>query len=113
MCTRNQALDIFSQAYKMCSDLFADKLTDAYLYGSYARGDYDDESDIDILVTVDMEPEALAEIRSKVSAINSELSLEHDITVSITAKPLDQFRRYSDILPYYRNVIKEGIRYAG
>lgn len=45
MCTRNQALDIFSQAYKMCGDLFADKLTDAYLYGSYARGDYDDESD--------------------------------------------------------------------
>ena len=113
MCTRNQALDIFSQAYKMCGDLFADKLTDAYLYGSYARGDYDDESDIDILVTVDMEPEALAGIRSKVSAINSELSLKHDITVSITAKPLEQFRRYSDILPYYRNVIKEGVRYAG
>lgn len=42
MCARNQALDIFSQAYKMCGDLFADKLTDAYLYGSYARGDYDD-----------------------------------------------------------------------
>ena len=96
-----------------CRNLFADKMRDAYLYGSYARGDYDDESDIDILVTVDMEPEALASYRSKVSHINSELSLEYDITVSITAKPLEQFIRYSDILPYYRNVLNEGIRYEG
>lgn len=113
MCTQNQAISILSQAYKMCSGIFADKLNDAYLYGSYARGDYDEGSDVDILVTVDMEPEALAAVRRKVSAINSELSLEHDVTVSITAKPLEQFRRYSDILPYYQNVIKEGIRYAG
>ena len=113
MCTMNQALSILSQAYKMCKDIFAEKLSDAYLYGSYARGDFDEESDVDILITVDMEPEALAAVRRKVSSINSELSLEHDVTVSVTAKPLEQFRRYSDILPYYRNVIKEGIRYAG
>ena len=113
MCTQNQAVTILSQAYKMCSGIFSDKLSDAYLYGSYARGDYDDESDVDILITVDMAPEALAAFRRQVSAINSELSLEHDVTVSITAKPLEQFQKYSDILPYYQNVIREGIRYAG
>ena len=113
MCVRNKSIEILSQAYMKCRNLFADKMRDAYLYGSYARGDYDDESDIDILVTVDMEPEALASYRSKVSHINSELSLEYDITVSITAKPLEQFIRYSDILPYYRNVLNEGIRYEG
>lgn len=113
MCVWNKSIEILSQAYMKCRNLFADKMRDAYLYGSYARGDYDDESNIDILVTVDMEPEALASYRSKVSHINSELSLEYDITVSITAKPLEQFIRYSDILPYYRNVLNEGIRYEG
>ena len=34
---RNQALDIISQAYKMCSNLFAGKSTDAYLYSTYCR----------------------------------------------------------------------------
>lgn len=113
MHTKSQALLILAQAYEKCGGVFADKICDAYLYGSYARGDFDAESDVDILVTVDMEPETLAAFRKKVSAINSELSLEHDVTVSITAKPLKQFQRYSDILPYYRNVVREGIRYAG
>jgi site-specific DNA recombinase len=34
-------------------------LKDGYLYGSYARGDYHSESDIDILLTVDMSPEEI------------------------------------------------------
>ena len=45
--------------------------------------------------------------------MTSRLSLEHDITVSVTVKPLEQFRRYQTALPYYRNVVREGIRYAG
>ena len=32
---------------------------------------------------------------------------------SVTVKPLEQFRRYQTALPYYRNVVREGIRYAG
>lgn len=113
MCNQSQAIKILSQAYKMCEEIFGMKINSAYLYGSYARGDYDDESDVDILIVVDMDANALALIRQKISSINSELSLEHDVTVSITAKPVEQFTRYADILPYYKNVLSEGIRYAG
>ena len=35
-----------------------DKLDKVILYGSYARGDYDDESDIDIMVLADIPREA-------------------------------------------------------
>lgn len=41
------------------------------------------------------------------------LSLEHDIIVSVTVKPLEQFCRYQTALPYYQNVVWEGIRYTG
>jgi hypothetical protein len=44
-----------------------------------------------------------------ISKISSRLSLEYDLTFSVTVKPLEQFVRYSSILPYYQNVIKEGI----
>lgn len=37
----------------------------AYFYGSYARDDYDSESDIDILVTVDMDAEKLSGFTDK------------------------------------------------
>ena len=113
MCNKSQAILILAQAYIMCENIFGNNLRDAYLYGSFARGDYDEESDVDILVTVDMSAEELAKLRAKVSAVNSDLSLEHDVTVSITAKPIEQFTRYAEILPYYRNVLNEGIKYAG
>ena len=112
MCNKSQAIRILAQAYILCGQVFGDKLREAYLYGSFARGDYDDKSDVDILITVDMSAEELAMIRQKVSAVDSSLSLEHDVTVSITAKPIEQFTRYANILPYYRNVLSEGIKYA-
>ena len=84
----------------------------SWLYGSYARGDYHAESDIDILLAVELSSEAISGLRNRVAFISSELSLKHDITVSITVKPAAQFRRYADVLPYDRNVLREGIRYA-
>ena len=112
MCTRNQAEEILHSVYHACSPIFG-RIHDAYLYGSYARGDFNPESDIDILLTVGLEQAEIAKHRNDVAKVTSRLSLEHDITVSVTVKPLEQFRRYQTALPYYRNVVREGIRYAG
>lgn len=107
------AIEILNETYHLCQNVFPEGIQDAYLYGSYARGDFDNESDVDILLTVNLEPTELSVYRSRIAAISSDLSLTHDVTVSITAKPLEQFRRYSDVLPYYKNVLREGIRCAG
>ena len=112
MCNQSQAIMIMGELYAFCQPVFGSSMKDAYLYGSYARGDYHVESDIDILLTVDLDPEQIARMRTRVALITSELSLKHDITVSVTVKPFDQFVRYSKVLPYYKNVLGEGIRYA-
>lgn len=77
------------------------------MYGSYARGDFTAESDIDILLTADLTQEQIALQRRAVSGVASTLSLDHDITVSVHVVPLAQFRRYADFLPFYQNVLKE------
>ena len=112
MCNQSQAIAILGEVYTLCNPIFGNAISDAYLYGSYARGDYHAESDIDILLAVDLTPEAISKLRNRLALITSELSLEHDVTVSVTVKPLAQFRQYSDVLPYYKNVLREGIRYA-
>ena len=112
MCSQSQAIGILGEVYTACGRIFGSALKEGYLYGSYARGDFHEESDVDILLTVDMEPEAISSLRSGIGLISSDLSLKHDVTVSVTVKPYIQFRRYADILPYYRNVLGEGIRYA-
>ena len=112
MCDQSQALRILGEVYRACDPVFGSVLRDAYLYGSYARGDYHEESDIDILLTVDLEQPELSKYRNKIAEITSDLSLKHDITVSVTVKPLEQFQKYANVLPFYKNVIKEGIPYG-
>ena len=113
MRTTQDAVKIAGEVYQACNRLFGNNVRDVFLYGSYARGDYDDESDVDILLTVDAGAEELSGRRREVSAVSSDLSLKHDVTVSVTVKPKDQFYKYADVLPYYRNVLREGIRYEG
>ena len=112
MCNQNQAIVILGEVYAACNPVFGNAIKDAYLYGSYARGDFHVESDIDILLAVDLEQEAISRLRNRIGLITSDLSLKHDVTVSVTVKPFAQFRQYADVLPYYRNVLGEGIRYA-
>ena len=112
MCTQSEAMRIFKEAVEACQRVLDGKVKDAWLYGSYARGDFHEESDIDILLTAEMTAAELKEYRHDISVINSDLSMEHDVTVSVTVKPLEQFSRYADTLPYYRNVLREGIAYG-
>ena len=110
MC-QSEAITILNEVYQRCHSVFSNELREAYLYGSYARGDFDNESDVDILLTVDLEPADISHYRNQVAAISSDLSLEHDVTVSITIKSFDHFHRYSSVLPFYKNVLTVGIRY--
>ena len=46
---------VFSKVTKEMKLIFGEKLKAVIVYGSYARGDYNEDSDIDIFVLVDME----------------------------------------------------------
>ena len=110
--TTNQAIDVLHDVYHSCNAVFDKPIHDAYLYGSYARGDYNEESDIDIFLTVDAAPEELPQYRRAISHIRGQLSLKYDRLVSIKVNSLSQFRQYKNILPYYQSILQEGIRYA-
>ena len=112
MCNQSQAISILGEIYAACNPIFDNTIKNAYLYGSYARGDYHFGSDIDILLTVDLEADAISALRNSIAVVASDLSLKYDVAVSVAVKPHSQFLRYSDILPYYQNILREGIRYA-
>ena len=106
------AASIFKEVCTKFKSVLNTKMREAYLYGSYARGDYNKWSDIDILITVDADYLEIEKYSDSIDDISSEISLKYDITLSVTMKPAKQFERFADVLPYYSNVIKEGIRYS-
>ncbi len=110
MCTQKQAVEILGEVYQQCGSRFGCPIEDAYLYGSFARGDYHRDSDVDILLTVPSDD--LAPLRKIAAEVTSQLSLKHDVMVSVSIKPSAQFKRYAASVPYYQNVLREGIRYA-
>ena len=49
MCSKSTLDKILKEVSNAYKKVYGDKLVKAVLYGSYARGDYDEESDIDIV----------------------------------------------------------------
>lgn len=105
-------VNIINETKELCKILFQDKMSDFYLYGSYARGDYNKYSDIDLLITLSLSDKEIVKYRKQIADITNKLIKKYDIMVSIVMVPLDRFIQYSNDLPFYKNVIKEGINYG-
>ena len=109
---REKAMKIMGEVVERIKAMpWGDSFVDAYLFGSYARGDYDDESDIDIFLAFEKSEEEISRINDAIIHIDSDVSLEHDITVSTVVQPIEYFRKYADSHPLYANVLREGIRF--
>lgn len=113
MCTERE-LQIVTQSVMQASvELLADKIYKIILYGSYARGDFDLESDVDIMIILDCSPEEIKAYRKEISRIASRISLANDIEVSLLLIDKASFEERLHILPFYQNVQREGIALYG
>ena len=79
------------------------------LYGSYARGEEREDSDIDILILVDRDKEKIT-WDEKIKIINPISRIEWE-TMSIISPVVYTKKGWANhrVTPYYENVNKEGI----
>jgi len=93
--------------------MYQDNLCEVYLYGSYARGDFDSDSDIDIVAIVNGQRIYLQDKLKKIWNAVSDMELTYETIISPTVIPQEEFETYKQILPYYQNILKEGIKING
>lgn len=89
--------------------LFGDRLISAILYGSYARGDFDEESDIDIALLVDCSREEIHRYFGELASITTDISLDYGKLISFICIPNADYRKWLPTLPFYQNIQREGV----
>jgi predicted nucleotidyltransferase len=109
MCTHDVLNGITSKIYQAAKDSLGDKLDKVILYGSYARGDYDNESDIDIMILADIAAEDRWKTREAFRDLTSELGLENDVFISLSVMDCSTFYHWYEVELYYQNVLKDGV----
>ncbi len=79
------------------------------LYGSYARGDYTADSDVDIMILLDMSDMEIKEYQHRLSDLTYDYNLDHDLNIKPVAKNEEHFMKWIANYPFYANVQKEGV----
>ena len=89
--------------------IYGEKLKTIILYGSYARGDFRPDSDIDLMILVDLSDDEIRCKRHMLSDLTFDYNFDNDLEIMPIVKNLDHFNKWLRAYPFYNNVKKEGV----
>ena len=90
--------------------LYGERLCEVILYGSYARGDNREDSDIDIMILVEnMSDEEIYRKGKTLSHFTYDYNDTNDILIMPIVVDIHHFNRWVRAYPFYNNVWNEGI----
>lgn len=105
----NQTHDIVLKFSQQVKRLLGQKLDKVILYGSYARGDYNEHSDIDIMILTTLKDEEIEKTEPMLFDLAFDFQMDYGVDISVVVKNKDQFEYWLEALPFYNNVKKEGV----
>ena len=101
------AEEIENDVVKGVLEILQGNIEQIILYGSVARGEQGIESDIDIALILysemkDYEKRLLIDW-------SAEFDLSHNCVLSVVDIEKEQFEKWNNVLPFYRNICNEGV----
>lgn len=89
--------------------IFNDKLKAIILFGSFARNDYDNESDIDIMVLVDIDKIKIKDFRNEIVKLTARINMKYDVVLSPIIQNFLEYEIYKDSSGFFKNIQNEGV----
>lgn len=87
--------------------IYGTLISEVILYGSYARGTQTEESDVDIAIILSGKP------AKNVTNAMIDCVAAHELSCGKVLSVIDidgeKYRQWRDVLPFYRNIRREGI----
>jgi len=101
---------VIQEVLRASKETLGDRLEKVILFGSYARGDFDEYSDMDFCVLAKISNEETPFWDRGINEKLSLVDLEYGIIISVHVTGSDIFHQFADTLPYYMNIIHEGVQ---
>lgn len=101
--------DIIMEFARGVKRILGSSLKQVILYGSYARGDYNVNSDIDIMVLTTLTDAEIEQVESDVYDLAFDFQMDYGGDISVVIKNEGQFNYWLGALPFYDNVLRDGI----
>lgn len=89
------------------TDIFGENISMIILYGSTARNEATDESDIDIAVIVKRQMDE--ETKESLSCWAADMDIRYERVFSIVDIQESNMKKWESFLPFYQSVRREGI----
>ena len=109
----NNIQKILNEFLEEVKIILGSRLKKIVLYGSYARGDYNKSSDIDIMILTDLSDKEISEYSIKIWEKSADIEIDQGFVLSPLVRNIYNFEAWSDVQPFYINIINEGVVLIG
>lgn len=74
-------------------------------------GDFNENSDIDIMILTDLTDDEIVKYRRKISHLTYDIECKNNFEISVSPllKNIDKYNYWLEALPFYMNIQKEGV----
>lgn len=110
--TKKKIQEIVKKFALEAKRIYGVKLQEIILYGSCARGDFEENSDIDIMILLDIPQEEIAAEREKIFDVTDQLDLDYDVVLTPVFQNYQIYQKYMQVSQFYQNIQKEGVKIA-
>lgn len=101
--------NLIEQYVEVIKRIYGSHVRQIILYGSYARGDFRADSDIDIMILLDLSDLELKAYGNQLSYMTYDFNMDYDLDIKPIAKSESHFNKWVVNYPFYANIHKEGV----
>ena len=91
------------------SNILREKLVKIILYGSYARGDCREDSDVDLLILVNAAQDELHVYTDAIYDLSYDYDQKYDVEINPVVQSFATYDHWKTTYPFFLNVEREGV----